>query len=61
MTFPSGITRDGDVMCNEVTIIDDDNLEGDQSFEVSIASIIPGRGSSMPINITTVVIHDNHG
>jgi len=48
-------------MCTSVTIIDDDNLEGDHTFTVTITGVSPGDGSITPNPTTTITIHDNHG
>jgi len=61
LRFASGTTSDGDVMCTSVTIIDDDNLEGDHTFTVTITGVSPGDGSITPNPTTTITIHDNHG
>ena len=59
LTFASGTTSSG-VMCSSVMIIDDGNLEGDQTFTVTISTVSPGS-SSITLPSTTITIHDNHG
>ena len=60
LTFPTS-SSNGDEICRSVIIIDDDNLEGDHPFTVTITGVSPGRGSITPTSTTTITIHDNHG
>ena len=59
-TFVAMSTSDGDTACDNITIIDDDVLEGEHSFEIQIVSTDP-----MLTNISaasaTVTIQDNEG
>lgn len=42
MIFPNSTTKDGDIQCVNVSIINDNELEGDeQTFTVGIMSIYP--------------------
>ena len=60
LTFVSG-TLSSVVECSSVTIIDDDNLEEDHTFTVTITGVSPGTSSITPTATTTITIHDNHG
>ena len=60
LTFVSG-TMSSVVECSSVTILDDDNLEGDHTFTVTITNVSPGTSSITPTATTTITIHDNHG
>ena len=53
-------TSDGDIACDEGTIIDDDVLEGEHSFEIQIASIDPQLTNISP-DSAMVTIQDNEG
>ena len=53
-------TSDGDRACDNVTIINDDVLEGEHSFEVQIASTDPQLTNINPAS-AMVTIQDNEG
>ena len=53
-------TSDGDTACDSITIIDDDVLEGEHSFEIQIASTDPMLSTINPAS-TVVTIQDNEG
>ena len=53
-------TLNGDTACDNITIIDDDVLEGEHSFEIQIASIDPVLTNISPAS-ATVTIQDNEG
>ena len=59
VTFPSGTTTNGDTECLSIVIIDDNDFEEDQNFQVQIGMITPsiasGTGSAL------VTIQDNNG
>ena len=47
-------------MCDNITIIDDDVLEGEHSFEIQIVSTDPMLNTIDPAS-TVVIIQDNEG
>ena len=53
-------TSDGDIACDNITIIDDEVLEGEHSFEIQIVSIDPPLSNITPASIV-VTIQDNEG
>ena len=59
-TFIAMSTSDGDIACDEGTIIDDDVLEGEHSFEIEIASTNPQLTNISPAS-AMVTIQDNEG
>ena len=61
VTFSSG-DMEGDTACATYGIIDDDNLEFDHSFTVSVSSFLPsGPVVSTTIPSLTVTINDDEG
>ena len=60
-TFPSG-SMIGDTACDSITIVDDSDLEGTQSFAIQISGSTPSGDQIMTANaFTTVLIEDNEG
>ena len=59
-TFIAMSTSDGDIACDEATIIDDNVLEGQHSFEIQIASTDPQLTNINPAS-AVVTIQDNEG
>ena len=59
-TFVAISTSNGDTACDNITIIDDDVLEGEHSFEIQIASTDPMLTNISPAS-ATVTIQDNEG
>ena len=57
-TFIAMSTSDGDIVCDSGTIIDDDVLEGEHSFEIQIASTNPQLTNISPAS-AMVTIQDN--
>ena len=53
-------TLNGGTACDNITIIDDNVLEGDHSFEIQIASTDPILSTINPSS-TVVTIQDNEG
>ena len=53
-------TSDGDTACDSITIIDDDVLEGEHSFEILIVSTDPILNSINPTS-AMVTVQDNEG
>ena len=53
-------TSNGDTACDNITIIDDDVLEGEHSFEIQIVSTDPMLSTFNPAS-TVVTIQDNEG
>ena len=53
-------TLNGDTACDNITIIDDNVLEGDHSFEIQVASTDPILSTINPAS-TVVTIQDNEG
>lgn len=60
VVFTSGMTSNGDSECFNIVIINDDDYEENQNFQVEIDMISPsvasGTGSTVP-----VTIQDNNG
>ena len=56
--FPSGST-DGDTACVNITILDDDILEGDHTFTVTLTTLDPDV--MLGSNEATITIIDNEG
>ena len=61
VTFNSGTTSSGDTACADITILDDDALEGDHSFTVQLTSTTPTGVTIGTDSSTTVTIQDNDG
>ena len=60
-TFTSG-SMIGDVACDNITIVDDSDLEGTQSFGIQISGSTPSGGQILTANtFTSVLIEDNEG
>ena len=59
-TFVAMSTSNGDTACDSITIIDDDVLEGEHSFEIQIASTDPMLTNISPAS-AMVTIQDNEG
>ena len=59
-TFVAMSTSNGDTACDNITIIDDNVLEGDHSFEIQIVSTDPLLSTINPAS-TVVTIQDNEG
>ena len=59
-TFIAMSTSDGDIECDNGTIIDDDVLEGEHSFEIQIGSTNPQLTNISP-DSAIVTIQDNEG
>ena len=53
-------TSNGTTACDSITVIDDDVLEGEHSFEIQIVSTDPMLSSIDPAS-TVVTIQDNEG
>ena len=53
-------TSNGTTACDSITIIDDDVLEGEHSFEIQIVSTDPMLSTIDPAS-TVVTIQDNNG
>ena len=61
VTFFSG-NMTGDTACATYVIIDDDNLEFDHEFTVSLSTVTPtGPVLSVPSSTTIVTINDDEG
>ena len=61
VTFSSGDVM-GDTACATYGIIDDDNLEFDHAFTVSVSSFTPsGPAISTTVSSTIVTINDDEG
>ena len=59
--FTSG-SMIGDTACDNITIVDDGDLEGTQSFAVQISGSTPSGGQIMTAGaFATVFIEDNEG
>lgn len=56
-TFVAMSTPNGDIKCNTITIIDDNVVEGEHSFQIGIAT----DPQLNIINSATVTIQDNEG
>ena len=61
VTFNSGTTSSGDTACADITVLDDDALEGDHSFTVQLASTTPTGVTIGTDSSTTVTVQDNDG
>ena len=59
-TFVALSTSNGDRACDNITIIDDNALEGEHSFEIQIVSTDPLLNTISPAS-TVVTIQDNEG
>ena len=59
-TFLAMSTSNGDTACDNVTIIDDDVLEGEHSFEILITATDPQLVNIDPAS-AIVTIEDNEG
>ena len=59
-TFVAMSTSDGDTACDNITITDDDILEGEHSFEIQISSTSPQLSNINPAS-TMMTIQDNEG
>ena len=60
-TFTSG-SMIGDTACDNITIVDDNDLEGTQSFGIQLDGITPSGDQIMTTGaLTTVSIEDNEG
>ena len=60
-TFPSGDAQ-GDIHCATFVIINDDNLEFDHEFTVSLSTVTPtGPDLVMGSSTTIVTINDDEG
>ena len=59
-TFLAMSTSNGDTACDTITIVDDDVLEGEHSFEIQIVSTDPLLSTINPAS-TVVTIQDNDG
>ena len=59
LTFNAG-SMNGQQVCATFTVIDDDVLEGDESFQVSLDSPTGGANLEEPITATVTII-DNEG
>jgi len=59
-TFLAISTSNGDTVCDIITIIDDDVLEGEHSFEVLITATDPQLTNINPAS-ASVTITDNEG
>ena len=59
-TFVAMSTSNGDTACDSITIIDDNVLEGEHSFEIQIVSTDPMLSNIDPAS-TVVTILDNEG
>ena len=62
MAFSSGDVP-GSTACATYVIIDDDNLEFDHEFTVSLSSVTPSGPMFLPLSssMTTVTINDDEG
>ena len=59
LTFNAGSVS-GQIECTTFTIVDDDLLEGDENFQVSLDSPTGGANLDDPISATVTII-DNDG
>ena len=60
-TFTSG-SMIGDTACDNITIVDDNDLEGTQSFGIQLDGTTPSGDQIMTTGaLTTVSIEDNEG
>ena len=60
VTFPTTSVSE-DTACADITIVDDDVLEGDHSFTVQLTSTTPTGVTIGTDSSTTVTIQDNDG
>ena len=62
LTFTSGQTSNGDEVCIDIEIIDDDDYEGDHQLTVELESVSPSSAAvvSSP-NTSVIMIRDNSG
>lgn len=60
VTFTSGAVFNGDTECITVVIVDDNDFEAEQTFEVLLSLITPDVASGTG-SMATVVIEDNSG
>ena len=58
VVFPAG-TSNGDMQCIAVTIIDDREMEGDETFTVTLAT--SSSAVTLGNAVTTITITDNDG
>ena len=61
VTFPSGMTENGDNQCVEIQIIDDDIYEEDEVFLVSISTVMPPSSVMIGTQSINKTIWDNAG
>ena len=59
-TFAAMFTSNGDTVCDNITIIDDNVLEGEHFFEIQISSTNPQLAIINPAS-TMMTIQDNEG
>ena len=60
--FMVGLTSPGQRACSFISIIDDNMVEGDHDFSVSLSSVnLNGVTISVPSSTATVTILDNDG
>ena len=59
-TFAAMSTSNGDTVCDNITIINDNVLEGEHSFEIQISSTNPQLAIINPAS-TMMTIQDNEG
>lgn len=59
VTFTSGTVNDG-LACTTIEIIDDENFETDQDFQVDISTVTPSIASVIG-DMASVTIQDNNG
>ncbi len=60
MVFSAGV-QNGAMVCIDIIIIDDNTVEGTESFRVSLALNTPGLGVILGNIMTVVTIGDNEG
>ena len=64
VVFPAG-TSNGGMQCIDVTIIDDSEMEGDETFTVALSTSSPvvtfGNAVTLENAVTTITITDNDG
>ena len=58
LSFPVG-SSDADAQCLNITIINDDALEGDQMFALSLTTL--DRNAMIAGNVTAITITDSDG
>lgn len=59
VTFTSGTVNDG-LACTTIDIIDDENFETDQDFQVEFSTVTPSIASTTG-DMVSVAIQDNDG